>query len=181
MLDATTTYENCEDCARFNPKLPKELVVTPDYSVEDLMPMDEIGMDLMKYQGKVFLVIVDRATGYSWCKPLGKIVSSKEVAAITMKIFLKVGIPYRVRVDSAQEFRGPFKEMLEECKIPYTPCSPYNSPSNRLAERHVGITKLLLKKNINNKTDFQESLSHLKNSARPDGYSPVELFYRPWP
>ena len=97
------------------------------------MPMDEIGIDLMNHQGKALLVIVDRATGYSWCKPLGKTMSSKEVAAITRKIFLKVGIPYRVRVNGGPEFRGPFKEMLEELKIPYTPSSPYNSPSNGLA------------------------------------------------
>ena len=76
-----------------------------------------------------------------------------------------------MKVDGGPEFRGPFKEMLEEFKIPYTPSSPYNSPSNGLAEHHVGITKLLLKKSIDNKTDFQESLSHLNNSARP-----AELF-----
>ena len=100
------------------------------------------------------------------------------MAAVTKKIFLKCGIPYRVRVDGGPEFRGPFKEMLEEFKIPYTPSSPYNSPSNGLVECHVGITKLLLKKSIDNKTDFQENLSHLINSARPDEYSPAELFYR---
>ena len=92
MCDATAICKNCEDFACFNPKPPKDSGVIPEYTVEDLMPMDEIGMDLMKHQGKVFLVIADRATGYSWCKALGKLTSSKEVAAITRKIFLKVGI-----------------------------------------------------------------------------------------
>ena len=62
------------------------------------------------------------------------------MAAITRKIFLKVGIPYRVRMEGGPEFRGPFWEMLKEFKIPYTLSSPYNSPSNRLVEWHVGIT-----------------------------------------
>ena len=81
-------------------------------------------------------------------------------------------------MDRGPEFKGPFQEMMEEFKIPYTPSSPYNSPSNGLAERHVGIKKLLLKKSMDNKKDFQENLSHLNNSARPDGHSPAELFYR---
>ena len=80
-------------------------------------------------------------------------------------------------MDGGPEFRGPFQEILEEFKIPYTPSSPYNSPSNGLAVRDMGITKLLLKKSLNNKTDFQENLSPLNNSTRPDRYSPTELSY----
>ena len=66
--------------------------------------------------------------------------------------FLKFGISYRVRVYDGTEFRSPFKEMLEEFKITYTLSSPYISPSNGLAEHHMGTTKLLLKKSIDNKT-----------------------------
>ena len=116
--------------------------------------------------------------GYSWYKPLDKSTSSKEVAGVTRKIFLKCGNPYRVCCDGEPEFRGPFKDMLEEFHIQYTPILPYNSPSDGLAERHVGITKTLLKMSIDSKTDFQENLAHLNNSARPDGFSPAELFYR---
>ena len=79
------------------------------------------------------------------------------------------------------DFRGPFKDMLEEFHIPYTPSLEYNSLSNGLSERHVGITKTLLKKSMDSKTDFQENLAHLNNSARPDDFSPAELFYRRWP
>ena len=129
------------------------------------MPMDEISMYLMKFMRKTYLVIADRGSGYSWCKPLGKTTSSKEVAVVTRKIFLKYGIPYRVCFDGEPQFRGPCKEILEEFEILYTPSSPYNSPSNGLAESHVGITKTLLKKSIDSKTDFQENLAHLNISA----------------
>ena len=33
--------------------------------------------------------------------------------------------PTELRVDGGPEFRGPFKEMLEEFKIPYTLSLPY--------------------------------------------------------
>ena len=91
-------------------------------------------------------MIADPTSGYSWYKPLGKSTTSKEVAGVTRKIFLKCGIPFRVKCDGGPEFRGPFKEMLEEFHIPYTPSFPHNSPTNELADRHVGITKTLLKK-----------------------------------
>ena len=44
--------------------------MTPEFSVQDLMPMDKIGMDIMKYGGKSYLVIADKAMGYTWCKYL---------------------------------------------------------------------------------------------------------------
>ena len=72
MRDAAIICKNCEDCARFYTKPPKDSVVILEFAVEDLMPMDEIGMDLMKYMGKTYLVIADHTLGYSWCKPLGK-------------------------------------------------------------------------------------------------------------
>ena len=111
----------------------------------------------------------------------GQINTLKEVARVTRKIFLKCGIPFRVCCDGGLKFRCPFKDMLEEFHIPYTLSSPYNSPSNGLAERHMGNNKTLLKKSIDSKTDFQDNLTHLNNSAQPDGFSATELFYRHWP
>ena len=65
-----------------------------------------------------------------------------------------------------------FKEMLSEYKIPETPSSPYNHASNGLAERHVGVAKLLLKKCLASKQDFRSALATLNATARHDGYSP---------
>ena len=57
-------------------------------------------------------MIADPTSGYSWYKPLGKSTTSKEVAGVTRKIFLKCGIPFRVRCDGGPEFRGPFQEII---------------------------------------------------------------------
>ena len=86
--------------------------------------------------------------------------------------------PSTIRYDGGPHFRGPFKEMLKEYAIPETPASPYNHASNGLAERHVGCAKLLLKKCKASGTDFHSALSALNQTARPDGYSPADLFYR---
>ena len=39
----------------------------------------------------------------------------------SLNLFLKLGIPYTVRMDGDSEFRDPFQELLKEFGIPYTP------------------------------------------------------------
>ena len=68
--------------------------------------------------------------------------------------------------------------MLKDFNIPETPSSAYNPASNGLAERHVGVVKLLLKKCTARKQDFRSALSALNSTARHDVYSPADLFYR---
>ena len=34
---------------------------------------------------------------------------------------------------------------------------------------------------VENNLPLKENLAHLNNSARPNGFSPAELFYRRWP
>ena len=44
----------------------------PEFTIEDMCPMDHLGIDIAKLGGKNFLVIVDAATGYCWCENMGK-------------------------------------------------------------------------------------------------------------
>ena len=81
-------------------------------------------MDLFTYEGKSYLVVADLDSGYYFCEPLGMKTSLKQVSDIVKKIFIKMGIPFHVRMDGGPHFRGPFNELLEEFKIPYTPSSP---------------------------------------------------------
>ena len=67
--------------------------------------------------------------------------------------------------------------MLKEYNIPETPNSAYNLSSNGLAERHVGVVKLLLKKCVDSGQDFRSALAALNSTARHDGYSPSDKIY----
>merc|ERR1711867_335707 len=68
--------------------------------------------------------------------------------------------------------------MLKDYNIPKTPSSAYNPSSNGLAKRYVGVVKLLLKKCVNSRQDFRSALAALNSTARHDGYSPADLFFR---
>ena len=134
-------------------------------------------MDLFTYEGMSYLAVANLDSGYYFCEPLGKKTSSKQVSDIVRKIFIKMGIPFHVRMDGGSHFRGPFNELLEEFKIPYTPSSPNNPESSGLVECFVGTAKLLLEKTLEAQENFEEALSYLNHLARAEGYLPFELFY----
>ena len=68
-------------------------------------------------------MIADLATGFSFCEPLGKHTSCKEVTNKVRRMFESFGFPMSVRFDSGPHFSGDFREMLKEYNIPETPSS----------------------------------------------------------
>ena len=118
------------------------------------------------------------ATGFTFVELLGKNTTCMETTEKLKRIFESHGYLSTIRYDGGPHFRGPFKEILWKYAILETPASPYNHASNGLGERHVGCAKLLLKKCMASGTDFRSALSALNQTARPDGYSPADLFYR---
>ena len=140
--------------------------------------MDMVGVYVFYYLSKYYLVLACLATGMTFVELLGKSTTCQETTEKLKKMFDSHGYPTTIRYDGGPHFRGPFKEMLKEYGIPESPASPYNHASNGLAERHVGCAKLLLKKCIASKTDFRSALAAMNQTARPDGYSPSDLFYR---
>ena len=120
----------------------KDPPVIPEFTMEDLC---HLGMNIFKHGGKSYLVIANAASGYCWCEYLGKYTTSKDVLDMVRKLFLKLSILFTVQMDGGLEFHGPFQALLKEFRIEYTPSSLYNPESNGLAERYMGLTKLLLK------------------------------------
>lgn len=57
--DAHAVSENGEYCIKYNPKPNKDSLVIPEVSVDNLRPMDHLGLDPFKHEGKNYLVIAD--------------------------------------------------------------------------------------------------------------------------
>ena len=170
--------QDCADCARFNRAQPRDPPVEPETDVEDLDPMESLGLDIFQYQGKYYLIVACLATGFTFCEPLGKHTTCKETTEKLKRLFESYGYPTTIRYDGGPHFQKEFRQMLKDFAIPETPSSPYNHSSNGLAERHVGVVKLLLKKCTASKQDFRSCLSALNSTSGSDGYSPSDLFYR---
>ena len=120
----------------------------------------------------------DQATSYTMVTDLGTKSSAKEVAQKVGNTFAIFRLPDRVRFDGGPHFRGEFLDLLKECNIPTTPSSPYNSESNGLAERHIGLTKILLKKCLAAKENYMVAISAMNATTRASGFSPAEMFLK---
>ena len=82
-----------------------------------------------------------------------------------------------MRFDKGPQFGKEFEEFLSDIKVTPTPSSAGNSSSNGLAESAVKSAKLLLRKSIEDKTSYAETLCYFNQYPRQDGYSPSELFH----
>ena len=76
-----------------NTKLKTNSVVTPEKSMEDIRPMDNLGIDIGKFGGRSYIIIADDSGGYVWCENMGKHTTSKEVSNLVQKLFFKLEIP----------------------------------------------------------------------------------------
>ena len=70
--------QDCPHCARFNRAQPRDPPVEPEIDVEELDPMESVGIDIFYYQAKYYLILACLATGYTFCEPLGKSTTCKE-------------------------------------------------------------------------------------------------------
>lgn len=149
---------------RSNSKEPFIKENIPDY------PWQKVGMDLMKCQGKWFLVIADY---YSKYFELIELDSLTEAAIIRncKSVFARFGIPEVVRTDNGPQFKRAFFQFSKEYGFEHKTSSPYFSQSNGCAEAAVKTAKMMLKKN----GDVFEALLAHRSTPLDCGLSPLEL------
>ena len=98
-----------------------------------------------KFGGKSYLIIADGSSGYLWCENMGKHITSKEVSNNFCLLFFKLGIPLQHQLRMGLEFRGPFRKLLEELKIPYKPSSPFFNFLKYVTEKYYYKNKYYCK------------------------------------
>jgi len=164
--------EACSLCQELRPSLPKEpLMMSPPAE----LPMSHVATDLFSYAGKSWLVMVDRYSGFPFVKQLTRL-DAPSVTKTLKSWFDDWGFPKVIRSDGGPQFRTHFEDFCRRHHILHEKTSPYNSQSNGLAEAAVKNVKHLLVKCVTGHEDFAEALSAWRNTPRPDGFSPAQLF-----
>ena len=90
---------------------------------------------------------------------------------------LTYGFPLDIRFDKGPQSVQLFEQFLADIKVSPTPSSAGNASSNGLAEAAVKSAKLLLRKSLEDKQNYAETLCYFNQSPRSDGFSPSELFH----
>merc|ERR1712020_310447 len=140
--DIQTMVESCEECQSLLPSQTAE----PLEQTTATFPMEKVSMDLYSLQGKQFLVMSDRYSGF----PFVHLLRKETMAAVTTKPeewFSDLGRPTSLRTDGGPQFRGEFKEFCAKLGIEVETSSPGHPQSNGHAESAVKQVKTLLRKN----------------------------------
>ncbi len=159
-------------CRELLPSLPTERFLEGTRAE----PMEKVSADLFALQGRDYLVMVDRASGYPFVGPLRK-TSTVDVWKLLETWFLENGYPRCLQTDNGPQFRGQFSALCEQHGVRHVLSSPYNPQSNGLAESAVKSMKYLLQKCLASGEDFAPALLQWRNTPRASGVSPASLFF----
>eukprot|EP00731_Ephydatia_muelleri_P031746 Em0023g253a len=135
--DVKRVCSQCTVCEMDSSALPKEKHLA-HYIPQK--PWEKVGIDLFRFKGKDFLLIVDYLTEIS------ALIAIVVVDAIKEQ-FSRYGIPVTVQTDGGPQFIArEFREFAKGWEFQHTMSSPYNSQLNGKAESAVKIAKKLLRR-----------------------------------
>ena len=170
--DIQNLIDSCSSCQALRPshqKLPVKL--TP---ISEMAPMSHVATDLYQLGSEYYLILVDRFSGFVCSEKM----RSTTAAAIIRQLqawFNLLGWPKVCRSDGGPQYLSEFERFCSSHGIKHETSSPYNAPSNGLAESAVKNAKYLLKKCKERSEDYQLALANFRNTPRTDGYSPAQL------
>lgn len=170
--DIESYVKKCLTCQENRNSKIKEPMIC--YEIPD-RPFQRLGLDIMTFKSKDYLVIIDSFSKWIECVKL----NSKTCSEIILKlknIFSQYGIPEIVVSDNSPFNSIEMRQFANNYNIEWKTSSPHYPISNGLAERAVGICKDLLKKACSSEADFTDLLMEYRATPIPSiGYSPSEM------
>ncbi|QQP41149.1 Transposon Tf2-6 polyprotein [Caligus rogercresseyi] len=170
--------KGCDDCATHKASQAKEPLVQDE---QPSRPGEAVAADLFLYEGREYLVITDKYSGWPEVYDCGKSgVNTKDVEKAIARWMAALGVPVRLTTDGGPQFKGEaFKEFCRRWGILHDPSSPYHHIANGYAEAAVKSMKSLVKKvspDVRSSKFFKALLTY-RNTPRSDGLSPAERLY----
>ena len=173
----TQMVEGCDTCQLFEDSKPEEPQLRP-HPQEEKSPMDRIGLDVFHVGSRKFLAMTDYYSSFILIKEMRRTTIDKICTQVDKWISL-FSAPSYCRCDGG-EFRSTFDKFLAARGIKREQGSSYNSPSQGLIERSLGIVKKMMKQKIHDKEPWQAAQGELNRAPRSDRPSPAQMFFRRW-
>ena len=137
---------SCEMCNKFCKSNRKEPIIQHEIPPR---AFEKVGCDIMEFNGKNYLVLVDYFSKWICCKPLSSKTSSSVISK-WIEIFSEHGVPKEIIADNMPFSSKECVSFAKEWDIVITTSSPHYPQSNGLAEKSVGIIKNFLRKTKDN-------------------------------
>jgi hypothetical protein len=173
--DIKNLVARCAACQELRPSQPGDALRPIPAPSE---PMEAVATDLCELDGKDYIVLVDRFSGYVWVARIPNIRGDTVIAKLN-DWFLEFGYPRIIASDHGRQFLDRFDEWCAARGIAHKPfmSSPHHHQANGLAEAGVKQVKALLKKS-DSWAAFLDGLFHYRSTPRAVGeLSPAELFF----
>lgn len=162
----------CFVCQTYQNNNVKEPLLSHD--VPDL-PFSKIGVDIMEFKKKNYLVTYDYTT--KWLDV--KLIPSKSASSIInslLEIFSQFGVPSEIVSDHVPFDSRECNNFAAEWGFRFNFSSPRYAQSNGMAERGVQIAKKMLTKCSEDKTDLRIALLQYRSSpVSGTHFSPSQL------
>ena len=180
--DIKNTISECIKCQYHRPSLAAEPEVSDP---KPSQPFQEIATDLFEYNGRHYMVIVDRFSGWWEVYNMRGSPDAAAVQDLVDRWCCSYGHPVKVRSDGGLQYSSASTaEFMKARGIHHAFSAPHFASSNGLAESAVKSAKHLLmstgETDVNN-LQFRRAILALRNMPRADGSpSPsVAVFGRP--
>lgn len=165
--------DKCSQC-QINRPLPQQ---DPIIQTVAEFPMDHCSIDAGEHNGKKYLVMADRFTGFLWAKQMKKL-TSKDCINTLNSWFRHFGYPWHLRSDGASNFTSSeFENFMEKHYILHQVSSSYYSESNGHAEAAIKVLKSFAKK-AKNDDELQNMILEYNSCPLGNGaLSPMESMF----
>lgn len=170
--DIENKIGGCKICMKFSKRNIKEPLIS--HEIPEL-PFQKIGMDLLDFGGKPFLIVVDYFSKWLEIIRLNNKTASTIIDNL-IDIFATHGYPRTIITDNMPFGSKEFRNFTGKFEIDLITSSPHYPRSNGLAEKYVHIAKNILQKSQESNTDFRKALLEYRNTPLKDfKSSPAEL------
>lgn len=177
--DIKECIQNCDICIKHSPNQQNQPMQThqiPSY------PFQKVSMDLCEAQvaGKkhVYLITVDHFSDFIEVDELNRDATAGTVVQKCRENFARYGTPMYVTTDGGPQFNSDeFCQFAEQWEFKHSMSAPYHQQGNGKAEAAVKIVKKLLKKSLDTKSDFWQSLQQWRNVPNSCGSSPAQRVF----
>lgn len=134
-----------------------------------------VGADLFDCNGKSHIVVTDCLSNYPKVATLQS-TPSKAVIAFMKPVFAKHSVPCELISDNGPQFASSeFDDFPKEWRFKHITSSPHYPRSNGLAESSVKVVKDLMKKALDGKEDFHQSLMIYRSAPLQNFLPPAQM------
>ena len=174
--DIRSTVEACQACQTMLPSQRKEPM---EWDTEPTRIYEEVAVDFFEANGKHFMAMIDRFSGYPTLAWFPKAPTADMAIERLMELFSTFGCPRRIFSDGGPQFTAHnMQDFLKRWGVSMRVSTPGYAQSNGLAESAVKTLKhLVIKCGVHRGEAIREGLLELRNTPSKAGKCPAEIVF----